>query len=58
MNGENKNGVSVHVAAKIIGKSSKTIWRWAREGRIPYDRPSPRKTLISRSEAEALRQEE
>jgi predicted site-specific integrase-resolvase len=55
---QGRDKVPVNVAAKIIGKSEETVRRWAREGKIEYERPSPRKTVIPRSEAEALRQED
>jgi excisionase family DNA binding protein len=55
---QGRDKVPVNVAAQIVGKSQKTVERWVREKRIDYERPSPRKTVIPRSELEALRQED
>ncbi|TSA13566.1 MAG: helix-turn-helix domain-containing protein [Deltaproteobacteria bacterium] len=55
---QGRDKVPVNVAAKIIEKSQRTVRRWVQEGRIDFERPSPRKTVIPRSELEALRQED
>jgi len=58
MQDSNEKLVPANVAARIAGKSQKTVERWVREGKVQYERPSPRKTLIFKSSLEAFRQED
>jgi excisionase family DNA binding protein len=50
--------VAVNVAARIVGKSEATVRRWVRQGKISFERPSPHKTLIPRTDLEAIREED
>jgi excisionase family DNA binding protein len=53
-----RDKVPVNVAARIVGKSPQTVRRWIQEGKLDYERSSPRKTLIPRTELKIFRQEE